>query len=130
MKILSIVLILIATLAALAFAALAVHSGYLAFTRGSIRDFVALPLLGTSAVLAARCVAWFGSLSRLRGDARKMAEAAAFVALMISLPIVAQLESRTEGTIKALVQLSVVVVAVTTYFFVRLRSRAHVRQAA
>lgn len=129
MKLISILLVLVAVFFGIVLTAVGCYGAYLAWTRGLTRDFVASSLVGIGAVLAFRCAVWFGSLPTVLRDRRKMADVAAFAALIVSVPIAAVLESRSEGALKAGIQLSVVFVTLAAYFAVRARYRVSSQRA-
>ena len=88
-----------------------------------IRDTIASTVFVVLAVLAMRCTKWLWRKKRFWNEVTSFSEVAAFGCLVLLWPLVAFLEQQTIGITKAIIQIAMLLVALSVYMFIRLRGQ-------
>jgi hypothetical protein len=99
------------------------YAFYYAVSRSLVRDFALSVLFPILAVLAFKCTAWLWASVPFWRSRERSAEVGALVALTLCAPVAAQFESMTEGMVRCIVQVSVLLIALLTYLFLRYSTR-------
>lgn len=89
---------------------------YFALTRMFVGDYVAAIFFLFAAILAARCVQSLWAVSPFWHRRQATAEICAFGFLVMEWPLVANIESHSEGVVRGVIQLTAVAVVVFVYF--------------